>query len=146
MKRELVKSLRTVALLAMFSRDSTTVTNIQSCLKSMSVMEPDLILHPILERSIPALEALVETQRTTACIRALGAVALSLVSRDIYYPGAKHLVEILDLLIPGIDLVSFKEFKMMVFTNQGNYRMTLLKQYAGKRLNQCIMARVNFPP
>lgn len=60
MKRELVKSLRTVALLAIFSTDSTTVSNIQSCLKSMSVMEPDLILHPILERALPALEALVE--------------------------------------------------------------------------------------
>ena len=60
MKRELVKSLRTVSLLAMFSQDNTTVSNIQSCLKSMSVMEPDLILHPILERAVPALEALVE--------------------------------------------------------------------------------------
>ena len=59
-RRELVKSLRTVALLAMFSQDSSTVSNIQSCLKSMSIMEPDLILHPILERAEPALEALVE--------------------------------------------------------------------------------------
>lgn len=106
MKRELVKCLRTVALLAMFSRDPTTVSNIQSCLKSMTVMEPDLILHPVLERAIPSLEALVETQRTTAVIKALGAVALALVSRDIYKPGAKHLVQILELLIPGIDLVS----------------------------------------
>ena len=60
MRRELVKSLRTVCLLAMFSQDSTTVANIQSALKSMSVMEPDLILGPILERAFPALESLVE--------------------------------------------------------------------------------------
>jgi hypothetical protein len=66
MKRELVKALRTVALLAIFSSDSTTVSNIQSCLKSMSVMEPDLILYPILERAFPALEALVEV-RTSSC-------------------------------------------------------------------------------
>ncbi|KAG5648199.1 hypothetical protein DXG03_006154 [Asterophora parasitica] len=103
-KRELVKSLRTVTLLAMFSQDSTTVSNIQSCLKSMSVMEPDLILHPILERAVPSLEALVETQRTIAVIKALGAVAPAIVSRQVYYPGAKHLVPILQLLIPGIDL------------------------------------------
>lgn len=38
-------------------------------------------------------------------IKALGAVALALVSRNTYYPGAKHLVPILQLLIPGIDLV-----------------------------------------
>ncbi|KAF8640852.1 hypothetical protein AX17_000500 [Amanita inopinata Kibby_2008] len=104
MKRELVKSLRTVALLAMFSPDSSTVANIQSCLKSMSIMEPDLVLHPVLERAIPSLEALVETQRTIAVIKALGAVAPALVSRDVYYPGAKYLVQILQLLIPGIDL------------------------------------------
>ncbi|KAJ3811833.1 hypothetical protein F5876DRAFT_38753 [Lentinula aff. lateritia] len=104
MKRELVKSLRTVVLLAMFSEDSKTVSNIQSCLKSMCVMEPDLILHPILERAIPSLEALTETQRTIAVIKALGAVAPAIVCRDIYYPGAKHLIPILDLLIPGIDL------------------------------------------
>ncbi|KAM5538277.1 hypothetical protein V8D89_008164 [Ganoderma adspersum] len=103
-RRELVKSLRTVTLLAMFSQDSTTVSNIQSCMKSMSVMEPDLILHPILERAEPALEALVETHRTTAVIKALGAVAPALVCRNVYYPGAKHLLPILELLLPGIDL------------------------------------------
>ncbi|KAH9487110.1 Proteasome activator complex subunit 4 [Psilocybe cubensis] len=104
MKRELVKSLRTVVLLAMFSQDSTTVSNVQSCLKSMSVMEPDLILHPVLERAVPSLEALVETQRTISVIKALGAVAPAIVSRDVYYPGAKYLVPILELLLPGIDL------------------------------------------
>lgn len=104
MRRELVKCLRTVAFLAMFSQDSTTVMNIQSSLKSMSVMEPDLILYPILERAVPSLEALVETQRTIAVIKALGAVAPAIVSRELHYPGAKHLVPILQLLIPGIDL------------------------------------------
>ena len=67
MKRELVKCLRTVALLAMFSQDSTTVTNIQSCLKSMTVMEPDLILHSILERAVPSLETLVEVYIPPTC-------------------------------------------------------------------------------
>ncbi|EMD41658.1 hypothetical protein CERSUDRAFT_110231 [Gelatoporia subvermispora B] len=104
MKRELVKSLRTVVLLAMFSQDAKTVSNIQSCLKSMSVMEPDLILHPILERAEPALETLTETQRTIAVIKALGAVAPAIVCRHVYYPGAKHLLPILELLLPGIDL------------------------------------------
>lgn len=104
MKRELVKSLRTVTLLAMFSQDSTTVSNIQSCLKSMSVLEPDLILHPVLERAVPSLEALEETQRTMSVIKALGAIAPAIVSRSVYYGGAKHLVPILQLLIPGIDL------------------------------------------
>ncbi|KAF9036519.1 hypothetical protein BDZ89DRAFT_1100671 [Hymenopellis radicata] len=110
MKRELVKCLRTVVLLAMFSQDSATVSNIQSCFKSMNVMEPDLILHPVLERAVPSLEALVETQRTIAVIKALGAVAPAIASRQVYYPGAKHLAPILQLLIPGIDLDSTGSF------------------------------------
>lgn len=39
-------------------------------------------------------------------IKALGAIAPAIVSRDVYYAGAKNLVPILQLLIPGIDLVS----------------------------------------
>ncbi len=105
MKRELVNSLRTVCFLAMFSQDNTTVSNIQGALKSMCILEPDLILPSILERAGPALEALVETQRTIAVIKALGAVAPAMVCRHIYYPGAKHLLPIMELLLPGIDLV-----------------------------------------
>jgi len=59
-RRELVRILRTPALLAMFSRDSTTVSNIQSCFKSLTIMEPDLVLHPVLERAVPSLETLTE--------------------------------------------------------------------------------------
>ncbi|KAG8932798.1 hypothetical protein FRC01_012282 [Tulasnella sp. 417] len=105
-RRELVRCLRTPCFLAMFSSDSDTVSNIQSALKSMTIMEADLIVPPILERAIPSLEALVETQRTLAVIKALGAVALGIVSRDVYYGGAKHLVQVLELLLPGIDAVS----------------------------------------
>lgn len=105
MRRELVRCLRTVALLSMFSTDSTTTGNIQSALKSMVTMEPDLILTSILERAVPALETLTETGRTIAIIKALGAIGMSMVGRDVYYPGAKHLVPVLELLIPGVDLV-----------------------------------------
>ncbi|KAG1867785.1 hypothetical protein DFJ58DRAFT_859984 [Suillus subalutaceus] len=104
MKRELVKCLRTVVLLAIFSQDSSTVSNVQSALKSMSCMEPDLVFQPILERAIPSLEALVETQRTLSVIKALSSIVPAIVSREIYYPGAKHLITILHLLVPGIDL------------------------------------------
>lgn len=38
-------------------------------------------------------------------IKALGAVVPALASRPVYYAGSKHLVEILTLLVPGIDLV-----------------------------------------
>lgn len=77
MKRELVKCLRTVTLLAMFSRDSQTVSHIQSCLKSMAVMEPDLILQSILERAIPSLEALTEVRNQNTSIFLLSLIILS---------------------------------------------------------------------
>jgi len=46
-----------------------------------------------------------QTHRTIAVIKALGAIAPAIVSRQVHYAGAKHLVPILQLLIPGIDLV-----------------------------------------
>jgi proteasome activator subunit 4 len=122
MRRELVKCLRTVVLLAIFSQDTSTVSNVQSALKSMSCMEPDLVFQPVLERAIPSLEALVEvpslcvvdcpfltvpqTQRTLSVIKALSSIVPAIVSREIYLPGAKNLITILQLLVPGIDLVS----------------------------------------
>lgn len=117
MRRELVRCLRTVALLAIFSTDDTTVSNVQSALKSMVIMEPDLILPSILERAVPSLEALTETQRTIAIMKALSSVGLGMVSRDIYYPGAKHLLPVLELLIPGIDLVSSSVCLMAIPTH-----------------------------
>ena len=47
----------------------------------------------------------IQTQRTISIIKALGAIAPAIVCRDVYYPGAKFLVPLLQLLIPGIDLV-----------------------------------------
>jgi proteasome activator subunit 4 len=85
-------------------------------------MEPDLVFQPVLERAIPSLEALVEvpslcvvdcpfltvpqTQRTLSVIKALSSIVPAIVSREIYLPGAKNLITILQLLVPGIDLVS----------------------------------------
>ena len=129
MRRELVRCLRTVALLAIFSTDDTTVSNVQSALKSMVIMEPDLILLSILERAVPSLETLTETQRTIAIMKALGSVGLGMVSRDIYYPGAKHLLPVLELLIPGIDLVS-PLVCLVVISTHLYYRTTLPKPFA----------------
>lgn len=96
--------MRTVALLSMFSRDPLTIANSQSALKTMGFLEPDLIFPAVLERSYPALETLLETHRTTACITALSTVAPPLISRSIYPAGAKHLVPLLELCLPGLDV------------------------------------------
>lgn len=62
------------------------------------------MLPAVLERSFPALEGLLETHRTTACIGALAAVALPLVSRTNYPAGSKHILPLLYLCIPGLDV------------------------------------------
>lgn len=62
-RREFVLTMRTVALLSMFSRDALTIANSQSALKTMGFLEPDLIFPPVLERAYPALEGLLEVSR-----------------------------------------------------------------------------------
>lgn len=57
-RREFVKTMRTVALLSMFSRDPLTIANSQAALKTMGFLEPDLIFPAVLERAWPALEGL----------------------------------------------------------------------------------------
>lgn len=96
--------MRTVALLSMFSRDPLTIANSQSALKTMSFLEPDLIFPAVLERAYPALETLLETHRTTACITALSTLAPPLISRSVYPAGAKNLVPLLELCLPGLDV------------------------------------------
>ncbi|TIB08744.1 hypothetical protein E3P89_02948 [Wallemia ichthyophaga] len=95
MKKEFVHSLRTVALLSMFSK---------SCLRNLALLEPDLIYPALMERAYPSLEALTETHRTSAVITALSTVAPHLVSRSKYYAGAKDLLPLLEFSLPGIDM------------------------------------------
>lgn len=103
-RREFVQTMRTVALLAMFSRDPITISNAQAALKTLGYLEPDLIFPALLERAYPALETLVETHRTTSIISALAAVSAPMISRSVYPAGAKHLLPLLELCIPGLDV------------------------------------------
>jgi proteasome activator subunit 4 len=58
----------------------------------------------VLERSFPALQGLLETHRTTACMGALAAVAIPFLSRTNYPAGSKNLLPLLDLFVPGLDV------------------------------------------
>ncbi|KAK0553638.1 Proteasome activator BLM10 [Tilletia horrida] len=101
---EFVLSLRTVCLLSMFSKDAITIAKTQGTLKNMALMKPELVLPAVLERSYSSLEALETTHRTTAIITALGSLAYPLLSQQNYPQGGQHLVPLLHLCIPGIDL------------------------------------------
>jgi len=123
---EFVLCLRTVCLLSMFSKDPVTISRTQGTLRNLSLMKPELIFPAVLERSYSSLEALETTHRTTAVITALGSLAYPLLSRENYAAGAQHLVPLLHLCIPGIDLndpLKTMSTALFVSMSMGNLRI-----------------------
>jgi proteasome activator subunit 4 len=103
-RRAFVTILRTPALLAMFSKDPVSMGCAQSTLRALAMLEPSLIMPELLERAYSGLEVVNETHRTTAVLTMLNAIARTLVSEKLWFGGQKHLVPLLELSIPGIDL------------------------------------------
>ena len=104
MKTEIVSILRTVCLLSMFSKDPLTIAASQASLKRMAILAPEMIFPAVLDRAFNSLEALETTHRTNAVITALSTLSPVFTSRPLYRAGGKHLVPLLQLCIPGIDL------------------------------------------
>lgn len=104
-RRAFVTSLLTPALLAMFSKDHLSLAMTQGALRVMAQLEPTLVMPELLERAYGGLEVVNETHRTTAVLKILSGISLPLVSEKLWRPGQKHLLPLLDLCIPGIDLV-----------------------------------------
>ncbi|CAK5268900.1 unnamed protein product [Mycena citricolor] len=103
-RRGFVGILRTPALLAMFSKDPLSMGYAQTALKTLSILEPNLIMPELIDRAYNGLEVVNETHRTTAVLTMLTAISRTLVTERIWFPGQKHLVPLLELSLPGIDL------------------------------------------
>ncbi|TFK89763.1 ARM repeat-containing protein [Polyporus arcularius HHB13444] len=103
-RRHFILTLRTPVLLSMFSKDPFTISYSQAAIRAMALLEPNLVMPEILERAYSGLEVVNETHRTTAVMTMLSAVSLPLVSERFYVGGQKHVVPLLELCIPGIDL------------------------------------------
>lgn len=103
-RRAFVAILRTPALLAMFSKDPVSMGCAQATLRAMAMLEPNLIMPELLDRAYSGLEVVNETHRTTAVLTMLNAISRTLVSEKLWSAGQKHLVPLLELSIPGIDL------------------------------------------
>ncbi|KAG8935851.1 hypothetical protein FRC00_010222 [Tulasnella sp. 408] len=103
-KRSFVQVLRTPVLLSMFAKDPIATSYAQAALKHLSILEPDLIMPQLLERAFSGLETVNETHRTTAAIGALAAVPSALTIRSVWLKGQKHLVSLLEMCLPGIDI------------------------------------------
>ncbi|KAG5648210.1 hypothetical protein DXG03_006165 [Asterophora parasitica] len=103
-RRSFVAVLRTPALLAMFSKDPVCATYAQSALRVIAVLEPGMVMPELLERAYGGLEVVNETHRTTAVLNMLAGVVLPLVSEKVWSGGQRHIIPLLELCIPGIDL------------------------------------------
>lgn len=104
----------------MFSKDPLATAFAQSALRTMAMLEPNLIMPQIIEKAYSGLESITETHRTTAAMSALASVSLPLVCQDIWLGGQKHLVPLLELCLPGIDLVRNLSFSSL--DSQSNLR------------------------
>ncbi|KAG6889358.1 hypothetical protein C0995_001423 [Termitomyces sp. Mi166 len=103
-RKNFVAILRTPALLAMFSKGPASAGYAQSSLRVMAILEPGMVMPELLERAYGGLEIVNETHRTTAVLNMLAGVALPLVSESTWSGGQRHLIPLLELSIPGIDL------------------------------------------
>ncbi len=90
----------------MFSKDPLSLGFAQGCLRQLVFLEPNLVMPELLERAYNGLEVVNETHRTTAVLGMLSAVTIPLTTERIWLGGQKHIVPLLELCIPGIDLVS----------------------------------------
>ncbi|KAF5384731.1 hypothetical protein D9757_006213 [Collybiopsis confluens] len=104
MRKAFVTTLRTPALLAMFSKDPMSMGLAQGALRILSILEPSLIMPELLERSYSGLEVVNETHRTTAALSMLSGITRPLTTESIWSRGQKHIVPLLELCIPGIDV------------------------------------------
>lgn len=99
-----VNFLKPLVLMSMFSKDNTSVVTTHATLKNLAWIAPDLILPPLLDRIYPSLESLTESHRTLSSIGALCSVARPLFTFSHFPKGASHLIPLLSLVLPGIDV------------------------------------------
>lgn len=65
MKREFVETLKTPALLAMFSKDPICTAYAHAAIKYLAALEPSIIMPLVLERSYNGLESVNEVNFTS---------------------------------------------------------------------------------
>ncbi|KAJ2615470.1 Proteasome activator BLM10 [Coemansia sp. RSA 1804] len=103
-RRRFVISVRTLAMMLLFSKGEDLVSFSHSTLKYLAEVEPDLIFRPLLETLYTAIDAVTETHRVISAIRALAKLASTLSNYQLYPEGAQHVAPLLMLLLPGIDV------------------------------------------
>lgn len=116
MRDEFVRLVSRPAFLAMFGRDSSSVTSAHFSLRNIAWIAPEAVFPTILDYAYVALEGF-QAHRTLSCIGALSILAQPLVHRKHYPEGARHVLPLCMfsysliaalwlgmLVLPGIDI------------------------------------------
>ncbi|PIA16947.1 hypothetical protein COEREDRAFT_62035 [Coemansia reversa NRRL 1564] len=103
-RRRFVVSVRTLAMLLLFSKGEDSVSMSHSTLKHLAEVEPDLIFRPLLDTLYTAIDSVTETHRMLSAMRALAKLATTLSNFSHYPEGAQHVAPLLTLTLPGIDV------------------------------------------
>ena len=103
-----VMIVKDVSLLSVYSKSGSYQA--ASCIQSLSLLRPDLVLPSLLERTFEALETLVEPHQVTATLSCMSSVAQMLMSGGEHFPEAPtHVLPLLQLVLPGIDSNDFRK-------------------------------------
>ncbi|KAI9330364.1 hypothetical protein DFJ73DRAFT_858866 [Zopfochytrium polystomum] len=103
-KSTFVNVLKGVSLQALFGKDPRAISSANFALKYLGILEPGVIFPALLEKIYPSLETLTQTHRTLASISNLSLIILPMLNRSEFPSGGLHLLRLLSLSLPGIDM------------------------------------------
>ncbi|XP_056326451.1 proteasome activator complex subunit 4A isoform X1 [Danio aesculapii] len=105
---DFVESIKQPVLLAMFSK--TGSLDAAQALQNLALLRPELVIPPVLEKTYPAMETLIEPHQLTATLSCMIGVARSLVAGGQRFPeGPKHMLPLLMRALPGVDPNDFSK-------------------------------------
>jgi proteasome activator subunit 4 len=121
MSKTLVLDLRDPAFLLLYGKDGGAVSSAQKTLRNLGEINAFEVFPPLLERIYSSLETLTESHRTLASIGALGVTANTLFNGQSYPEGCRHLIPLLHLTLPGLDINDYHKtiMTLMFYSNVG---------------------------
>jgi proteasome activator subunit 4 len=103
-----VDSIANVVMIAMFSRFGSAES--ATALQSLSLLRPERVIPPVLEKMYTSLETLTEPHRLSASMQCVVSIARALVRPNKHYPeGPTHVIPLLLNSLDGLDVNDMKK-------------------------------------
>ncbi|XP_047137768.2 proteasome activator complex subunit 4A isoform X1 [Hydra vulgaris] len=97
-----VLMLKDICLLSMYSKSGSGSAAVT--LQNLALLRADIVLPSVIDRTVEALETIVEPHQVTAALQCLTSVSRTLVSGGDHFPAAPtHILTLLYAVLPGID-------------------------------------------